>query len=338
MLNAQAAAVIKGMLARGDRQHDIAAHFGENPARVAEIKSGEKFADVKPASTSLPPPKSPRFVDPKAPLEQQVAQLKEFMKSPPENGRIIVFTPKLSDWINSTLNSNNRKKRNKNIKLFADAMISGDWSYTGDTVKFSRESTLLDGQNRFAACVLAGKPFKTLAVFGIEQEAFAKIDTNAVRSNADTMEIVGVPHSKIAASAVRWIMIGQDRGRKVENTDLHDYYREHIDADQLQLAIQRTIASGRILPAGSLTALLYLFEKKSKKTAEAFAVDLAKRTRGARKLMMQVERLRKDNMGRVNELQLQAMIILAWNAYREGVSVTADMLKWTEAKDFPTIA
>jgi hypothetical protein len=338
MLSAQDAAVIKGMLARGDRQHDIAAHFGENPARVAEIKSGDKFADVKAASTSLPPQKPPRFIDPKAPLDQQVAQLREFMKNPPENGRIITFTPKLSDWIISTLNSNNRKKRNKNIKLFANAMMSGDWSYTGDTVKFSRESTLLDGQNRFAACVLAGKPFKTLAVFGIEQEAFAKIDTNAVRSNADTMEIVGVPHSKLAASAVRWIMIGQDRGRKVENTDLHDYYREHIDADQLQLAIQRAVASGRILPGGSLTALLYLFEKKNKKTAEAFAVDLAKRTRGARKLMMQVERLRKDNMGRVNELQLQAMIILAWNAYREGVPVTADMLKWTEAKDFPTIA
>ena len=339
MLTGQDAAVIKGMLARGDKQHDIAAHFGENPARIAEIKNGEKFTDVRAASASLPPQKPHRFIDPKAPLEQQVQQLRDFIKGPPENGRIIVYTPKLSDWILSTLNHQNRKKRSKNIKLFAGAMSAGDWSYTGDTVKFSREGTLLDGQNRFAACVLAGKPFKTLTVFGIEQEAFAKIDTNAVRSNADTMEIVGVPHSRIAAAAVRWIMIEQDRGRSVSNTELHDYYREHIDAEMLQLAIRRAIASGRILPTGSLSALLYQFEKKSKKTMETFATDLAKRVRGARKLMVQVEKLRKENMGRVNELQLQAMIILAWNAYRRNETVLAETVFWnSQTKDFPAIA
>jgi hypothetical protein len=37
------AAIIKGMLARGDRQHDIAAWFGVNAGRVAEIASSVKF-------------------------------------------------------------------------------------------------------------------------------------------------------------------------------------------------------------------------------------------------------------------------------------------------------
>ena len=34
------AALIKGMLLRGDRQHDIAAWFGVNGGRVAEIATG----------------------------------------------------------------------------------------------------------------------------------------------------------------------------------------------------------------------------------------------------------------------------------------------------------
>lgn len=50
-------AVIKGMLARGDRQHDVAAFFGVNGGRIAEIATGQKYGWVKPAlSADLPPP------------------------------------------------------------------------------------------------------------------------------------------------------------------------------------------------------------------------------------------------------------------------------------------
>jgi len=289
----------------------------------------------------LPIPKEPRFIDPKAPLEKQIEQLRAFMNDPPENGRWLTFSPKLSDWILTVLNQSakhrNRRKRPNNIKRFADAMTTGNWTRTGDTVKFSRDR-LLDGQNRFAASVLSGKPFTTLTVFGIENSAFDKIDTNAVRTNADTMEIVGVPHSRVVASAVRWLMVGQDRGRQITNTELHDYYRESVNADDMQIAARRAIEAGKQLPTGSLTYLLYQFDRKNKRTMEVFAADLAKRQRGARKLVKQVEALRKQNMGRVNELQLQAMIILCWNCYRNNQTVTATQLKWTEAKDFPQIA
>lgn len=50
-------ATIKAMLERGDRQHDIAAWFGVNGGRVAEIASGQRFMDVLPAQGErLPPP------------------------------------------------------------------------------------------------------------------------------------------------------------------------------------------------------------------------------------------------------------------------------------------
>lgn len=51
------AAIVKGMLGRGDRQHDIAAWFGVNGGRVADINTGKTFSDVHPASVDkLPPP------------------------------------------------------------------------------------------------------------------------------------------------------------------------------------------------------------------------------------------------------------------------------------------
>ena len=54
-LDEDTAALIKGMLLRGDRQSDIAACFLTNGGRVSEINTGQRFQHVK-AAKELPPP------------------------------------------------------------------------------------------------------------------------------------------------------------------------------------------------------------------------------------------------------------------------------------------
>jgi hypothetical protein len=46
-----------GMVARGDRDHDIAAWFGVNQGRIAEVKDGSKFGTVAAATAADLPPK-----------------------------------------------------------------------------------------------------------------------------------------------------------------------------------------------------------------------------------------------------------------------------------------
>jgi hypothetical protein len=53
------APIIMGMVARGDRDHDIAAWFGVNQGRIAEVKDGSKFGTVAVALAALLPPKGP---------------------------------------------------------------------------------------------------------------------------------------------------------------------------------------------------------------------------------------------------------------------------------------
>lgn len=53
------ASLVKGMLNRGDRQHDIAAWFGVNGGRIAEIATGGRFGYIKVASTESLPPQGP---------------------------------------------------------------------------------------------------------------------------------------------------------------------------------------------------------------------------------------------------------------------------------------
>jgi hypothetical protein len=50
------AAIVRAMQARGDRDHDIAAWFGVNQGRVAEVKNGQ-CGSVTPAPAHILPPK-----------------------------------------------------------------------------------------------------------------------------------------------------------------------------------------------------------------------------------------------------------------------------------------
>jgi hypothetical protein len=58
-LNEHDAAVIKGMLKRGDVQSDIAAWFGVNGGRIAEINTGQRWSSIKPADIDLLSPPGP---------------------------------------------------------------------------------------------------------------------------------------------------------------------------------------------------------------------------------------------------------------------------------------
>ena len=53
------AALVKGMGARNDRHHDIAAWFGVNQGRIAEVLSGKKFSYVVTAAPDVLPPRGP---------------------------------------------------------------------------------------------------------------------------------------------------------------------------------------------------------------------------------------------------------------------------------------
>lgn len=64
-LTARDAALIKGMIERGDRHHDIAAFFGVNQGRISEIKDGVRFADAPAADPEDLPPQGP-YLTPKA--------------------------------------------------------------------------------------------------------------------------------------------------------------------------------------------------------------------------------------------------------------------------------
>jgi hypothetical protein len=84
-------AIAKGMLLRGDDQHHIAALFGENAGRIAEISNGmkppngeihrvERGRDINPAPADELPPPGPYFLNILAPRDIILVALEDSLE------------------------------------------------------------------------------------------------------------------------------------------------------------------------------------------------------------------------------------------------------------------
>lgn len=347
MLDNNEISLVKGMLARGDKQHDIAAFFGTNGGRIAEIATGRRGSDVKPAGANLLPTVNhgPRFIDPNSSLQKQIEQLTLLLKNPPENSRRVKFTPKLAEYVLTNLNPHNRPRRSNSIARYADDMADNNWSLTGDTIKFSKSGILRDGQHRLAACLRAGVNFETYVVFGIDDSSFTVMDTGAKRSGSDVFTIAGVKNPKIAAGAIRWhlILTGDkptDRAAAFDNNECLDHYRtlkQPIFDDAVSLG-KEAFKLSKSLPDSAMAAIFYIFASKKKYDAcQRFMADLAAMRGGAKKLITILDRIRQQNMGRVHENQRNAMVIRTLNKYAEGHSPVSADIHWNESMEFPEV-
>jgi hypothetical protein len=348
-LSTEDISVAKAMLQRGDKAHDIAAHFGVNAGRIAEIKTGLLGPSIKAADASKVPPivtaRAGRFIDPNAPLETQIAQLQAFISQPPADSRRLKFTPALAEWVLTNLNPKNRPRRSRDIKRFAEDMVSGRWFMTGDTIKFNRSGELSDGQHRLAACMRAQVPFESYVVFGVPDAAFIVMDTGRKRTSDDTFYVAGVPNAFVTAGAVRWVKIlgsekPTERSISFTNSELLAAYNA-LDTHRLDDCVRAAIAASkgrRAMHASSFAALLFMFMGRNEAAADAFSREVRTCTRNGLKLLNKLEKIAKSNMGRVHENQRNALTILAFNACAAGRVILDGELRWDEGNDLPAIA
>jgi hypothetical protein len=345
MFTKEQAALVKGMLERGDKQHHIAAYFGENSGRIIDVKSGKLHADVPamPVDKLPPPYRAPlaMLIDETMELASQLQTLDELITTTPEGSPSLVMNlcPALIEEVLKTRNTHNRTQRRKKIQQFMRDMLEARWRLSGEPVIFGSNGQLLNGQNRLRAALLADVVLRTYVVFGIDPEAYRVIDSGAGRTGGDTFQVAGVPNHQLVGQAVRWLMIfnapSYDRGITVSNDDLFEHYRRHVNKDLLAKCVVAARAVRRTLPKGSLVALFYLFTRKDARTASVFIHDLQKELRGGNALLKKVDHLRGQTGMRVKESVFTALTVMAWNGYRAGKPLTVAQLRWTDDEPHP---
>src|SRR6266436_233722 len=202
-------------------------------------------------------------------------RIRRYTSNPPEQSRVFTITAAIAETVLRDFNRNNRPAKPSKIKQFASDMAAGNWPLTGDTIKFSTDGRLLDGQNRLKACVKCAIAFRTHVAFGIEDEAFVRLDQGRNRTGSDALVIAGYQNTAALSSAVRWAhLIETGRAKQRDSytpAETLRLLRERYSDLPSFVSQARSIYSTTGQPISLITAILYLFNKANPTKATEFA-------------------------------------------------------------------
>jgi hypothetical protein len=101
---------------------------------------------------------------------------------------VVQVTPVIAEqWLGTMVH--NRKLSTRNVDKFAEQMKDGLWIFDGSPIRFNETGNLIDGQHRLWALVEAGHEAQFLVLRGITQEAMATMDTGKSRTFTDILSL-----------------------------------------------------------------------------------------------------------------------------------------------------
>ncbi len=100
----------------------------------------------------------------------------------------MMVTPEMAgDWL--AKNPHNRKLRDLRVRRYAEDMKAGAWKSNAETIKFSPDGTLIDGQHRLAAIIFADVTVEMLVAKNVDPGVFDTVDTGGTRVIGDALYI-----------------------------------------------------------------------------------------------------------------------------------------------------
>jgi hypothetical protein len=119
-----------------------------------------------------------------------------------------LITPEYAAYILDNWNRNPRKLRRDKAAQYAADMAAGNWPTGLDAIGFDKDGWLVNGQHRFAACVMANVPFRTPVARGVTQRAVDNADRGFKRAVADILKDKGEHNVTLLQAALnmccRW--------------------------------------------------------------------------------------------------------------------------------------
>jgi hypothetical protein len=116
-------------------------------------------------------------------------------------------------------NTHNRGLKPALIDRLTKQILLGEWELNGETIKFDTDGVLLDGQNRLHAIASAEVPCPSYVIFDLPHKAQETVDMGNRRSLADILKLRGEKANVALATTLNWIWrLEQGRPRsKFEN-------------------------------------------------------------------------------------------------------------------------
>lgn len=254
--------------------------------------------------------------------------------------RVELITP---DAAKSYLMSNtrNRKVGGTNYGKIKASLLRGEWKLNGEAIKIAADGTILDGQHRLMACAETGVSFQTLIVTGLPREVQDTMDTGKSRTLADVLTLHGYKNGTSLAAAVVGIIKSEKHSLKAAFTSgginaSVITVKESLDRLEIEPTIQDTaILAQRLTKVGlqgrTGSVLHYILTNIDADDADYFFSTLRTGeglTAGSPILALRnVLIANKASTKSIPQTLIAALVIKAWNKYRDGEPVK--LLKFT---------
>lgn len=262
--------------------------------------------------------------------------------------QIVTVTPEIArEWLDS--NIHNRPVRETTIRRYVEAMKAGQWELNGETIKFSSQGVLLDGQHRLRAVVQSGVTIQSYVIHDLPPAVFDTIDTGANRSISDLLALQGESNNVVLGPALRLLYIQDELGsvremsgkmaRVVTNRDLLETLERHPNLIHSISFVGGVTAIKKLLSIPVAAYCHYMFTKLQPHHADSFFIKLARASDLEEDNPILILRMRLEGMSKAStgdRLEAIAITIKAWNAYRERRPVKS--LRWSRVEDFPVAA
>lgn len=254
---------------------------------------------------------------------------------------IVTVTPKMATgWLNDC-NIHNRSVSNVVVQDYSGQMKSGKWHLNGEPIIFTAAKVkLLDGQHRLWACIDANTPFKTVVIEGIEEDTFSSIDTGKKRSAKDVLDIAGIEGTdNRALAAAATLLIAYRAGnlhamKTVPRTKVLEFVEDNPDLQAWVIRARQIRGWSRTF-ASSLAAVTYLASHRMSNEAEEFVKQVTSGENLAPRSPALALRNRLASEKRLSGGVKMTMIIMAWNAFAKGRTLTK--LQMPRQDDYPKI-
>ncbi len=251
-----------------------------------------------------------------------------------ETVELVDVTPDLArEWLG--YNTHNRNIRQGVVLAYAADMTEGHWLWNGESLKFSVTDVLLDGQHRLLAVIDAGVTVKMLVVRGLPDETQETIDGGAKRRFGDLLRLRGEVNTALLAAITRRVHIWETGARRIgtkvkyppTNAQLLQTLEKYPGLRDVTRDAQLTALTCG-LPGSILGLGMHLFTQLAPDDAEFFFARLGDGQNMGKGNPMYELRRAAANYSTANirakrsETYLAAIMIKAWNAYRDGEQTT----------------
>jgi len=247
------------------------------------------------------------------------------------------------------LNTHNRPLVEKRVDTISNDIVEGNWTFNGESIKFSATDKLLDGQHRLEAIVRAGKPIDSLVIRGLPEEAQDTVDTGAKRTLGNVLALKGEAHVNTLAAGIRLsyylTKYGEPKTGPLNypsNSELLRYFAANADLrDAAPLASQAAHSSLRI-PSGMACTLYCHMTRLDPERAKTFWDQLLMNDAPKNSPIWALRETLTRDLSRPHRMGTNhkvALVIKAWNSWLDGRKM--DYILWRAAgagaENFPQL-